>query len=197
LCRRSRNLCTWMRCFDLLAGNYWFKHLGGGRFQPIKIGEIGGRIAAGKLIRGSKTAQVVVAPGDGVGPLRWYECNGNPLDSRAWVGHDLLNRDMIHGHSLQIADIDGDRKLDIFAAEMAKWTEDRPDADNPNAKAWIFYGDGKGNFRQTEFASGIGFHEARVADLNGDGRMDILDKPYNWDAPRVDVWLQEVPKGKK
>jgi len=29
-----------------------------------------------------------------------------------------------------------------------------------------------------------------TADLNGDGRLDILDKPYNWNAPRVDVWLQ-------
>jgi len=36
----------------------------------------------------------------------------------------------------------------------------------------------------------LGFHEARVADLDGDSRMDILDKPYNWEAPRVDVWLQ-------
>jgi len=47
-----------------------------------------------------------------------------------------------------------------------------------------------GNFRKTELATGMGFHEARVADLDGDGDMDILDKPYNWEAPRVDVWLQ-------
>ena len=39
--------------------------------------------------------------------------------------------------------------------------------------------------------TGIGFHEARVADLNGDGKLDVLDKPYNWEAPRVDVWLQQ------
>jgi len=55
----------------------------------------------------------------------------------------------------------------------------------------MFYGDGKGNFRPEVFATGVGFHEARVADLDGDGRMDVLDKPYNWEAPRVDVWLQK------
>jgi hypothetical protein len=36
---------------------------------------------------------------------------------------------------------------------------------------------------------GHGFHETRVADLDGDGDLDILNKPYNWEAPRVDVWL--------
>ena len=174
---------------DLLAGNLWFKHRGGARFDPIQIGEIGGRIAAGRFKPG-KYPQVVIAPGDGVGPLRWYECVGNPERTSDWVGHTLLDRPVVHGHSLQVADIDGDGHLDIFAAEMAKWTEKRKDPDNPQATAWIFYGDGQGHFRTSVFATGIGFHEARVADLNGDGRMDILDKPYNWEAPRVDVWLQ-------
>ncbi len=175
---------------DLLAGNLWFKHRGGKKFEAIQIGSIGGRIAAGKFKPG-KHPQVVIAPGDGSGPLRFYECNGNPENSADWVGRNLLERDMVHGHSLQVADIDGDGNLDIFAAEMAKWTENRKDADNPKATAWILFGNGKGNFRETVFSTGIDFHEARVADLNGDGWLDILDKPYNWEAPRVDVWLQE------
>jgi len=178
---------------DILAGNYWFKYLGDGKFKPIKIAEQGGRIAAAKLIKDSKYPQVVINTGDAAsGPLMWYECKGDPTNSADWVGHELVHN-VVHGHSLQIADIDGDGNLDIFAAEMAKWTEGRPDPDNPNAEAWIFFGDGKGHFRKTVFAKGIGFHEARVADLNGDGLMDILDKPYNWQTPRVDVWLQ-APK---
>ncbi len=32
---------------------------------------------------------------------------------------------------------------------------------------------------------------AVVADLNGDGKPDILSKPYHWDTPRVDVWLNK------
>jgi hypothetical protein len=178
---------------DLLAGNVWLKHRGGTNFEAIQIASIGGRIAAGRFKPG-KLPEIVIAPGDGVGPLRWYECIGNPEHSADWRGHDLLDHDMIHGHSLQIADIDGDGNLDIFAAEMAKWTESSKTPDNPNASAWIFYGNGKGEFKKTVFSTGIGFHEARIADLNGDGRPDILDKPYNWEAPRVDIWLQLPPE---
>jgi sugar phosphate isomerase/epimerase len=175
----------------LLAGNYWFKYLGDNKFKAIKIGEIGGRIAAAHLIKGSKVPQVVINSGDGIGPLKWYECKGDPEKSEDWVGHDLLGRVMIHGHSLQIADIDGDGNLDIFAAEQAKWSEAKHFPDNPKAEALIYYGDGNGNFRKTVFASGIGFHDAKVLDLTGNGRMDILDKPYNWNAPDIEVWLQQ------
>jgi hypothetical protein len=175
---------------DLLAGNCWFKHRGGNSFEAIRIGSIGGRIAVGKFKPG-KYAQVVIAPGDGTGPLRWYECTGNPEISTNWVGHDLLDRNMVHGHSLQIADINGDGNLDIFAAEMAQWTERASRPDNPSATAWIFYGDGQGHFRKTVFTTGSDFHEAKAGDLNGDGKLDILSKPYTWQTPRVDVWLQK------
>jgi hypothetical protein len=174
---------------DLLAGNYWFKYLGGGKFKPTKVGEIGGRICAGRLIEGTKYPQIIIAPGDGSGPLRWYECLGNPLKEGDWKGHDLLDRQMVHGHTLEVGDVDHDGHLDIFAAEMAKWTEKRPDSDNPKSEAWIFYGDGKGNFQKTVLSIGHGFHEGKLADLDGDGDLDILNKPYNWEAPRVDVWL--------
>ena len=44
---------------------------------------------------------------------------------------------MIHGHTLDVGDIDGDGNLDIFAAEMAKWTNASRMPDNPDATAWI------------------------------------------------------------
>jgi len=173
---------------DLLAGNAWFKRESGTSFRAIRIAPMGGRIAAGQLVEGGPP-EIVIAPGDGTGPLRWYACDGRPDDPASWHGHALIDRDVIHGHSLALGDIDGDGHLDIFAAEMAKWKEAAAEPDNPDARAWIFYGDGRGHFETIEFARGMGFHETRLADLDGDGRLDVLQKPYNWNAPRVDVWL--------
>jgi sugar phosphate isomerase/epimerase len=173
---------------DLLAYNTWYKHTGGKNFKPIKLADEGGLIFAG-YFKPSKVAQIVISPGDGNGPLRWFECTGDPEDSKSWVGHDLINRPVVHGHSLQLGDINRDGHLDIFVGEMAKWSENKPQRDNPEAAAWAFYGDGQGHFTTKEIIVGHGWHEARLRDLDGDGDLDLLNKPYNWDTPRVDVWL--------
>lgn len=182
---------------DLLAGNHWFRNtrpgkqmaVQPGQFVVTKVAPTGGRIRAGRFRQG-KVPQIVIAPGDGSGPLRLYTCDGEPTRSDCWQGRDLLPRPMIHGHTLEVGDIDGDGNLDIFAAEMAKWT-DKPEPDNPGAIAWILYGNGKGEFRIEELVRGHDWHEGRLADLDGDGDLDVLNKPYTWNAPRVDVWLNQ------
>jgi sugar phosphate isomerase/epimerase len=168
---------------DLLAGNYWFKHQGDGKFEPRKVGTIGGRIKGARFWP-SKTAQIVIGPGDGTGPVKLYEMKGGE-----WVGRDLIGKDIVHGHTLEVGDVDGDGNLDIFAAEMAKWTSKPEEKDYPGATAWILYGDGKGGFRKTVLVEGDGWHEGRLTDLDGDGDLDVLNKPYTWTAPRVDAWL--------
>jgi sugar phosphate isomerase/epimerase len=177
---------------DLLAGNYWFKYLGDGKFKAIKIGVIGGRIRAGRFKPG-KYPQIVIAPGDETGPLMMYECpdNADPAESTSWTGHRLIDRDLIRGHTLEIADIDRDGNLDILTAEQGKWTLDPTPMDNPDATAWILYGDGKGNFRTTILDHGEGWHDGRIADFDGDGDLDILQKPYALNSPRVDIWLNK------
>jgi hypothetical protein len=69
--------------------------------------------------------------------------------------------------------------LDLVCAEMAKWSERKTVPDNPNAAAWISYGDAKGDFRKTELATQYGTPEAKPGDLDDDGDLDILDKFYN------------------
>jgi hypothetical protein len=96
---------------------------------------------------------------------------------------------MVHGHTLETGDINGDGNLDIFAAEMAKWTTQPVEKDHPTATAWILYGDGKGGFTRTVLVTGDGWHEGKLADVDGDGDLDVVNKPYTWTAPRLDFWL--------
>jgi hypothetical protein len=165
---------------DIVGGGRWFHNLGGLRFEenPIDPRYPFSRAAAGRLINGSPRPQVVFVVGDGDGPLNMYE-----WVQGTWVAHKIA--DIHFGHSLQVADFDGDGNLDIFVGEQ------RLDGANPASKAYIFYGDGKGNFTKTWFAEGLDFHEAKAVDLDGDGHPDIVSKPYNYGSPRVDIFMNQ------
>jgi hypothetical protein len=165
---------------DIIGGGRWYKYAGDGKWTAniIDASYSFSRAAAGQLKKGGRP-EVVLVVGDGTGPLNMYE-----WVKGTWVAHKLL--DINHGHSLAIVDFDGDGNLDIFCAEM------RINGTNPESKIYILLGDGAGNFRTTVVDQGYGLHESKIADLNGDGKFDILGKPYNWDTPRLDIWLNQA-----
>jgi hypothetical protein len=100
-----------------------------------------------------------------------------------WVRKEIIPK-VSNGHSLGIIDFDGDGNLDIWNAEMTLFN-------NSNATNRILLGDGRGNFpKELIISKGIDLHESEIADLDGDGDLDILGKPYDGDAPRLDIWLQ-------
>jgi hypothetical protein len=173
---------------DIIGGGLWFEHTRGTQYISHMIDEKQrfSRAAAGQLKKGG-WAEVVFVAGDEVGRLKWYEWT-----DQQWIGRDLLDEDVVHGHSLELADFDGDGNLDIFCAEMRQWSTHNDD--HPDVKMWIFFGDGEGHFEKVEIASGYGNHETKAADLDGDGDIDLLVKPYAWDTPRVDVWLNNGTK---
>ncbi len=164
---------------DLIGGGRWFEHQGGNKFKAHIVDDTQRftRSGAGQLVIGG-WGEIVFVVGDGVGRMKWYE-----IEDNKWTGHDLLGFDVDHGHSLVLADMNQDGNLDIFCGEM------RLNNGNEDAGMWVFLGDGRGNFTKTEVASGYGVHEAHLGDLDGDGDLDICAKPYNWNTPRLDVWL--------
>lgn len=170
---------------DIVGGGRWFPYSEEEGFTPTLIDDAYrfSRAAIADLVEGG-SPEIVFQPGDKDGPARWYEWDG-----AQWNGHNLATGDVIHGHSLAVADIDGDRHQDIFSAEMGRWGAD-PNF-NAAPRTRIFYGDGQGSFEESLVSAEIGCHECRIADLDGDGDPDILAKPYNWNAPRVDVFLQQ------
>lgn len=171
---------------DIVGASRWFRHAGGGKFA-VEVVDPGSkatfvRAAAGQLVKGGRP-ELVFVPGDADGPLQWYEWQGG-----RWKAH-ILEKHVVHGHSLHVADIDGDGNLDVFVGEMGHWTIDR--VSNPHARVMIFYGDGKGGFRKQTVSTGQGVHQAQLGDLNGDGRLDILGKPFRHNVPKLTVWLNQ------
>src|ERR1700730_16079583 len=167
---------------DIVGGGHWFRNVGGGRFETNTVdpGNAFSRSAVGRLKPG-KWAQIVMVIGDGEGPLMWYESVNS-----TWIGHKIA--DIKYGHTLQIVDFNHDGNFDIFCAEQ------RLDGANPDSKIYFFLGDGHGNFTPTVVAAGYDSHESKVADLDGNGTLDLLVKPYNWETPRLDIWLNMGPR---
>jgi hypothetical protein len=162
---------------DVIGGGRWFKHIEGRKYREnlIDPSYTFSRPAAGQMKKGGRP-EVVLVVGDGKGPLLWYEWVKN-----AWIPHKLTDVDS--AHSLDIGDVNGDGNLDIFFAEMRLNNRD------PNARVAVMLGDGEGNFKEMVIARGFGMHESKLADLDGNGTLDVLGKPYNWETPRIDIWL--------
>lgn len=169
---------------DIVGGGCWFKYIGNDKFSCNVVDDsyTFSRSAAGQLIKGGRP-EIVLVVGDGWAPLELYEYQDKRRGDKTWVPKTIIDT-VSNGHTLQIVDFDGDGNLDIWNAEMTL-------GGNTNAVNQILLGDGKGNFpRKIVVSKGIDVHESEMADLDGDGDLDILDKPYNGDTPRLDIWLQ-------
>jgi len=162
---------------DIVGGGRWFQHKGGTNYQGNVIDDSMRftQCAAGQLVKGGRP-EVVFSPGDMDGDAKWYEWDG-----KGWKAHKL--RYVVHGHTCEIRDIDNDKNLDIMIGEMGQ-----PGAGD-KARTFVWYGNGKGNFKETVASSGQGIHEGKLGDLDGDGDLDILMKPYHHKTPRLDVLL--------
>ena len=169
---------------DIIGGGRWFKREGNGFTAHLIEAVPFARVAAAQLVPGGRP-EIVQVPGDGDGPARWFQWDG-----AAWVGHTLDIGPVLHGHSLDVGDINGDAHLDLLIAEQRTISSDVPE--NADARLLALYGDSQGNFVAQQVATGYGNHESRLADLDNDGDLDILGKPFLWDTPRLDIWLNSA-----
>ena len=62
---------------------------------------------------------------------------------------------------------------------------------NPDPKMLVYLNDGNGRFQEVLIGHGIPTHEAKVADMTGDGRPDIVGKPFHPER-HVDIWYNET-----
>ncbi|MFC6755697.1 MULTISPECIES: FG-GAP repeat domain-containing protein [Haloarcula] len=122
--------------------------------------------------------EVVLSEGDSPhlgthpGRVAWFD----PPD---WDQH-LIADGLFCPHSLEVEDFTGDGLPDIYVAEMGLGKHSDP-------RHFVFYNRG-GEFERETVATGIETHEAKVVDLTGSGRPDVVGKSYGPDH-HVDVWF--------
>ncbi|WP_050033754.1 FG-GAP repeat domain-containing protein [Halorubrum halophilum] len=92
-----------------------------------------------------------------------------------------LDDDLFNPHTIQIEDFDGDGRPDLLVAEMGlEGTED--------PRMFVYRNTGMG-FERVKISRGIATHEAKTADLTGDGSLDVVGKSYGPDC-HVDAWYR-------
>jgi len=164
---------------EIIAGTMLYRRSakdGAWEGKPYAAGFAVTRVAAADLDADNRV-EIVAAEGENVrGRVVWFK-------PPAWTPHPLRD-DLFHPQTLAVADFDGDRAPDILVAEMGL-------GQNASPRMIIYRNVGGGQFREDVISRGVPTYAARVGDLNGDGRLDIVGKPYE-PQRRVDVWLSGV-----
>ena len=93
----------------------------------------------------------------------------------------LLGEGFYHAHSLEVADMDGNGRLDIFIGEMGLNGFATP-------REVVYRNQGDGQFVM-EVVGHFATHGAKVADLTGNGLPDIIGKPYDSGSDQVDLLI--------
>ena len=93
----------------------------------------------------------------------------------------VLGEEFYHPHSLELADFDGSGLPDVFVAEMGLRGFATP-------REVIFRNRGDGSF-EMEVVAHLPTHGAKVADMTGDGRLDIVGKPFHAARDQIDLLL--------
>jgi hypothetical protein len=176
---------------DVVSANTWYENVDGKGLKWVAHANIpfGRKGPFGVCVR----CCVVDIDGDGRQELVMADCD--IVDSKIailrnedghggkWSRSDLA-MSFTYGslHSLAVADLNNDGRLDILSNEQEELLP--PGRKNPR---WVIWENrGNGQFAERIILDGrLGGHELQVVDLDGEGRLDILSKPWSaapWNA---------------
>jgi hypothetical protein len=182
---------------DVVRGDVWFENVDG---KGLQWTEHAGLTPPGgnRPDRYGLAIKVWICDLDGDGDLDIVEAEADTADGRVFWFENLgkgksfkchlisANRTGQDFHSLAVADFDNDGDLDVFSGGG-------PLTEKPPHKWFIWENaDGKaGVWKEHLIFSGKECHEARAADVDGDGDVDICAKPWDGDEH---VYLRNMLK---
>ena len=182
---------------DVVRGDLWFENLDG---KGLQWREHAGLTPPGgnRPDRYGLAIKVWICDLDGDGDLDIVEAEADTADGRVFWFENLgkgksfkchlisANHTGQDFHSLAVADFDNDGDLDVFSGGG-------PLTEKPTHKWFIWENaDGKaGVWKEHLIFSGKECHEAKAADVDGDGDVDICAKPWDGDEH---VYLRNMLK---
>ena len=201
---------------DIVLPGMWYENPGNGYgkwkqhawpYEPIPNASYGVSIRAWVIdLNGDGWNDIVYSDCDtGFSHVYWVENLGG---GREWLRHNLPDPpgDPRTGsfHSLGVADLDNDGYLEIFAGEQ----EDpdtymvqkgllpmKPEGLLERGVIWVQSNATPLTFTPVVIHQGRpGWHDAVLADIDGDGKVDIVSKVWNADGPNyhLDLWQNHI-----
>lgn len=166
---------------DVVLGGLWFEapadplHGTWTRHDFAPAWSADARVQTGDL-DGDGDPDVALTASEGEGPVAWFEA---PADPRAagWTEHRVGALTLAGAHSLQLADFDGDGRLDLATAEM-----------HTGGRRVLVYLQRDGGAWVEQTLATTGSHNLRAADLGADGDVDLAGKNYGGPGRVFECW---------
>lgn len=177
---------------DIVFSNMWLEQRGKGPERKWVVHAIAPRWTIDTRVRlvdmnNDGRLDVVMSGSEGRSPVSWFEA---PVDRRStpWREHSIEREELVGAHSLNIADFDLDGRPDVVVAEMHT---------SPQRRI-ILYRNLPTGWQRTLLAT-HGSHNMVMADVDGDGDIDVVGKNYAGRGRFVEYWenraadLKRVP----
>lgn len=167
---------------DIVYGGIWLEapdNLDNLPWPQHSIDSSWSSVARAKVadMNGDGLADVILSVSEAEGNIAWFEAPPDPKTG-VWQKHLIESEELEGAHSLQVADLDNDRDLDVVAAEMHT---------SPQKRIIVYVNENGATWRRQIIAM-TGSHNMRVDDVGKDGDIDLVGKNYAGRGRMIEMW---------